>query len=146
MSAQKIHFFTEEITFSLKNKTGLRRWLKEVIAAEGRKLGEICYIFCSDPYLLEINHSYLAHDTLTDIITFDHAIPAGQISGDIYISVDRLKDNATQFNVSETDELLRLLVHGILHLCGYKDKINSDKVLMRNKEDMYIRLYKTRAV
>lgn len=146
MSEQTIHFFTEDVSFRLKDKTRLRKWLKQAAAAENHRLRQICYIFCSDTYLLKINRSFLDHDTLTDIITFDHSAEPGRLAGDIYISIERLTENAEKFAVSKEDELHRVMIHGILHLCGYKDKTREQKALMRTKEDLYISLYKSMAV
>lgn len=146
MSTQKINFFTEDLVFQLKNKTKLRKWLQEAALKEGHRISELSYIFCSDAYLLEINRAYLDHDTLTDIITFDHATVPGRLIGDVYISIERVRENAEKFNVSETEELLRVMIHGVLHLCGYKDTQKDQRALMRKKEDTYISLYKTRAV
>ncbi|HEY9559906.1 MAG TPA: rRNA maturation RNase YbeY [Anseongella sp.] len=143
MSRETIHFFSEDSPFRLKGKTKVRQWLKSVAAAENYRIAEISYIFCSDIYLLEMNRSYLDHDTFTDIITFEHTSEQDALAGDIYISVDRFRENAEKFGVSETEEMLRVMVHGVLHLCGYKDKAPEDTVAMRNKEDVYIRLYKS---
>lgn len=109
---------------------------------EGFTIGDINYIFCDDEYLLKINLEYLNHDTLTDIITFDY-VENGVLSGDIYISIERVRENAVIFSVPFEQELLRVLAHGVLHLCGYKDKTNKDSVLMRQKEDTAIQLFNT---
>ncbi|QEC51590.1 rRNA maturation RNase YbeY [Anseongella ginsenosidimutans] len=146
MSVQKIHFFTEDIVFRLKGKKKLREWLKGAALNERHSITELCFIFCSDAYLLEINRSYLDHDTLTDIITFDNSTLPGSLAGDIYISVERIRENAEKFSVSENEELLRVMIHGLLHLCGYKDKEKGQKALMREKEDIYIGIYKTQAI
>lgn len=133
-----IRFFNEDVAFTLKNKTQLKQWLTAVIVAEGYKLQELSYIFCSDAYLLQINQQYLDHDTYTDIITFDNSTDKGQITGDIFISIDRVRENADGFNVPLTDELHRVMVHGALHLLGYKDKTSADKEKMTEKEDHYL--------
>lgn len=146
MSAQNIHFFTEDLIFRLKNKTKTREWLRHAAMREGYRIGEISFIFCSDSYLLEINQTYLNHDTLTDIITFDNSTVPGKLAGDIYISIPRIRENAENFAVPEDTELCRVMIHGILHLCGYGDKTKKEKALMREKEDTYIRLYKTEAI
>jgi len=133
-----VFFFEEDITFKPKNKGALRGWIKEAIIAEGYKLKELNYIFCSDSYLIEINRQYLNHDTYTDIITFDNSEEQGIIAGDIFISIDRIRENAVKFSVNETNELHRVIIHGTLHLLGYKDKTKADKQLMTEKEDFYL--------
>jgi probable rRNA maturation factor len=133
-----IRFFEEDISYKLKNKPAVRRWVAETIQAEGSGLTELSYIFCSDEYLLQINRQYLAHDTYTDIITFDNSAPGTGVTGDIFISVDRVRENAQQFNIPEADELHRVMVHGVLHLLGYKDKTVMDKKKMTLKEDFYL--------
>jgi len=133
-----IQFFEEDIVYKLKNKTAVRHWITETIQAEGYKLKELTYIFCSDSYLLQINQQYLSHDTYTDIITFDNSDIAKTIVGDIFISIDRIRENALQFSKSETDELHRVIIHGALHLVGYKDKRPADKKKMTLKEDIYL--------
>lgn len=135
-----INFFNEDIDFNLKNKIKLKTWIKEAIKAEGYKLNELNFIFCSDNYLLEINRQYLNHNTFTDIITFDNSEVNKLIVGDIFISYERVCDNASKFAVSEEDELHRVIIHGTLHLLGYKDKSNMDKALMTQKEDHYLQL------
>jgi rRNA maturation RNase YbeY len=133
-----IQFFTEDLTFALKNKIKVRQWITDTIVAEGFKLQELTYIFCSDTYLLQINQQYLDHDTYTDIITFDNSTEKGLIAGDIFISIDRIHENAAQYKVSVIDELHRVMVHGTLHLLGYKDKTPSCKEKMTQKEDYYL--------
>jgi len=133
-----ISFFEEDIPFKLKNKAQVRQWITDTIIAEGYKLKELSYIFCSDVYLLQINQQYLDHDTYTDIITFDNSEEEGRIIGDIFISIDRIRENALKFNVSETDELHRVIVHGALHLLGYEDKSAGGKENMTQKEDFYL--------
>jgi len=133
-----IYFFEEDIEFKLKNKIALRRWIKDTIVAEGYKLKELNYIFCSDAYLLEINKQYLNHDTYTDIVTFDNSEQAKTIVGDIFISVERIKENAQKFKTTEATELHRVMVHGALHLLGYKDKTPLSKNLMTQQEDKYL--------
>lgn len=133
-----IQFFEEDIIFKLKNKVKVRQWVKDTIAAEGYKLNELNYIFCSDAYLLDINKQYLDHDTYTDIVTFDNSETEGSITGDIFISVDRIRENALAFNTSLADELHRVIIHGALHLLGYKDKKPADKKNMTLKEDYYL--------
>ena len=133
-----ISFFEEDISFKLKNKTQVRQWITDTIIAEGFKLKELNYIFCSDAYLLEINQQYLDHDTYTDIVTFDNSEEEGKIISDIFISIERIRENAVKFNVTETTELHRVIIHGALHLLGYKDKSPADKQKMTQKEDFYL--------
>lgn len=133
-----VFFFEEDIQFKPKNKAKLREWIKATVIAEGYKLKELNYIFCSDEYLIGINRQYLNHDTYTDIITFDNSEQEGVIVGDIFISVDRIRENAIEFSGNETDELHRVIIHGALHLLGYKDKTNADKTLMTGKENFYL--------
>lgn len=135
-----IHFCTEDITFSLKEKLKHKAWLNEVAKQEGKKILELTYVFCSDGYLLQINQEYLNHDTLTDIVTFDNSEDPKKIEGDIFISIERVRENGNKLGTSET-ELERVMVHGLLHLLGYKDKKKEDKALMTEKEDFYIKQY-----
>ena len=138
-----INFFLEDISFSLKNKIKLRNWIKNTIVSEGKKLGELNFIFCSDTYLLEINQQYLKHDTFTDIITFDSSEVEGIINGDIFISYERVQENAAKFSTSIPNELHRIIIHGTLHLLGYKDKTKPAKALMTQKEDEYLQKRET---
>ena len=133
-----IQFFEEDIAYTLKQKTAIRQWVTDTIIAEGYKLKELTYIFCSDSYLLQINQQYLNHDTYTDIITFDNSDIAKTIVGDIFISIDRIRENAIKFSHTEADELHRVIIHGALHLLGYKDKSPADKKKMTLKEDFYL--------
>jgi rRNA maturation RNase YbeY len=135
-----IQFCSEDITFSLKEKLKHKAWLNEVAKQEGKKILELSYVFCSDDYLLKINQEYLNHDTLTDIVTFDNSEDPKKIEGDIFISIDRIRENGEKLGTSET-ELERVMVHGLLHLLGYKDKKKEDKALMTQKEDFYIKQY-----
>ena len=135
-----IQFCSEDITFSLKEKLKHKAWLNEVAKQEGKKILELSYVFCSDDYLLQINQEYLNHDTLTDIVTFDNSENPKKIEGDIFISIDRVKENGEKLGTSET-ELERVMVHGLLHLLGYKDKKKEDKAVMTEKEDFYIKQY-----
>jgi len=135
-----IQFCTEDITFSLKEKLKHKAWLNEVAKQEGKKILELTYVFCSDEYLLQINQEYLNHDTLTDIVTFDNSEDPKKIEGDIFISIERVRENGEKLGTSET-ELERVMVHGLLHLLGYKDKKKEDKALMTEKEDFYIKQY-----
>jgi len=133
-----IHFFEQDISYKLKNKTSVRQWITQTILAEGYQLKELNYIFCSDAYLLQINQQYLNHDTYTDIITFDNSETEKVIVGDIFISIERIRENASKFNITETDELHRVVIHGALHLLGYKDKTPVTKQKMTQKEDFYL--------
>lgn len=127
--------FDYETDFNLpKSETDFANWIEKIIVSENKELGEINYIFCNDDYLHKINVEYLDHDTLTDIITFDYT-EENIISGDILISTERVEDNANDFNVSFQEELLRVMAHGILHLCGYKDKTDEESNFMRQKEN-----------
>jgi rRNA maturation RNase YbeY len=133
-----IHFFVQDIRFNLKNKNKVKAWIKATITAEGYRLNELNYIFCSDSYLLNINQQYLDHDTYTDIITFDNSENDGVIEGDIFISIDRIRENAAKFDTGESNELHRVMIHGALHLLGYKDKTPANKRQMTAKEDEYL--------
>lgn len=132
--------FNYETEFEMPNENEIEKWLSEVIVSESKKEGDINYIFCDDEYLHEINVKYLDHDTLTDIISFDYSI-GNELHGDIFVSVERVADNAKDFNVSFDEELKRVLVHGILHFAGYKDKSEEDELLMRSKEDEKIAMF-----
>lgn len=134
-----IHLFEEDIKIKINKKLGIKKWLKETIEKEKNVLNELNYIFCSDEYLHNMNVSYLNHDTLTDIITFDNAEFEGEIVGDIFISIERVKENAVKFGVSFEDELHRVMVHGALHLLGYKDKKKADQEKMRERENYYLK-------
>jgi probable rRNA maturation factor len=132
--------FNYESKFSLDNEEAIAAWMSEVIESENKKEGEINYIFCDDEYLHKINLEYLNHDNLTDIISFDYTM-GNEISGDIFISVERVQDNASDFKVSFEAELKRVMVHGVLHYCGYKDKGEDDELVMRSKEDDKLALF-----
>mgnify|MGYP001231087164 CR=1 FL=1 len=132
-----IHFFEEDIRVPLNKKREIKSWLQRVAKEEGKKIGELNYVFCSDSYLLEMNQQYLNHNTLTDIITFDQSDNPTIVEGDIYISFDRVKENGSSLQ-SEKTELYRVMVHGLLHLLGYKDKKTEEQQLMRSKEDYYL--------
>ena len=129
--------FNYETDFKLENESEISSWISSVIESENCVEGEINYVFCDDEYLHKINVEYLNHDTLTDIISFDYSI-GKNLQGDIFISVERVTENAKEFKVSFQDELARVLVHGILHYCGYKDKTDEDVTVMRDKENHYI--------
>lgn len=135
--------FSEPV--SLTQRTLVKDVLRDIFKKEKTSLEQLQYIFCSDEYLLEINQQYLQHNYYTDIITFDLSENGGPVSGEIYISIDRVRDNAQQFKVPFKHELLRVIFHGALHLCGYKDKTEKDKVAMRKAEDKYLHHYLSKA-
>ena len=132
------HFLT---SFPLRERTRLKAFLPTLFKKEKKHLTELQYIFCSDDYLLDINKKYLDHDYYTDIITFDLSEPGQLTRGEIYISVDRVRDNARSFGTSLKKELHRVIFHGALHLCGYRDKNQQEEKLMRKMEDQYLSLY-----
>ena len=132
--------FNYESDFSLEQEEVYASWIETIVESENKILGEISYIFCDDEYLHTINMQYLNHDTLTDIISFDYS-DGDVISGDIFVSIERVEDNAKDFKVSFGEELKRVLAHGVLHYCGYKDKSEKDALLMRSKEDEQIKLF-----
>lgn len=134
-----ITFHSEDVDFHLVNEKKTIKWIKDSIKNETKIVGEISYIFCSDEYLHKMNLEYLNHDTFTDIITFDYT-EENIISGDIFISIDRVKENATKFKTTFEGELSRVIIHGVLHLMGYKDKSAQEKEQMRSKEDFYLTL------
>ncbi|PKP25075.1 MAG: rRNA maturation RNase YbeY [Bacteroidetes bacterium HGW-Bacteroidetes-2] len=128
-----IEFFSET-NFKLKNKKKITSWIQSIIEIEGCSLGEISYVFCDDKYLHAINVEYLKHDTLTDIISFDYST-GKQLNGEIYVSIERVIDNAKEYKDTFENELLRVLIHGVLHFLGYSDKKEEDQRIMRKKED-----------
>jgi rRNA maturation RNase YbeY len=132
--------FNYEIEFELGNEEAISKWISAVIISENKKEGDINYIFCDDEYLLNLNQQYLNHDTLTDIISFDYCV-GNELHGDIFVSVERVQENATEFGVTFAAELLRVLSHGILHYAGYKDKSDDDEKVMRQKEDEKIAMF-----
>ena len=132
-----IFFHNADHPYVLKHKTKIRQWILDTILAEKKTLEEISYVFCSDNYLLKINQNHLNHDTYTDIITFDYS-EGNLISSEIYISIDRVKENAKTHSAAILDELHRVIIHGVLHLCGYKDKTTKEAEAMRRKEDLYL--------
>lgn len=134
----QFHFLQPCSAFT--NRTAIKDFLRFLFKKEKTALQSLNYIFCSDDYLLEINKKYLKHDYYTDIITFDLS-EGPAITGEIYISLDRVRDNAKQFNTSFKQELHRVIFHGALHLCGYKDKTKTEVALMRDKEQQYLALY-----
>ena len=130
-----IYFFEEDIVFPLQGKSRHKKWLKSLIEERNYKLKELSYIFCSDEFLYNINFDFLKHDTYTDIITFDNSEKNGVIEGEIYISIERITENATLNSTKFEDELLRVMSHGLLHLMGHKDKSQKDKKLMTQMEE-----------
>ena len=139
---QPIEFFSEDVEFELENPNQIAAWINEVIEQHDQELISLTYVFCSDDYLHEMNVSYLDHDTLTDIITFDNADEEGIVEGDIFISVDRVRDNAKDLGIPFNDELHRVIIHGVLHLLGFKDKTEEQEALMRKQEDSSLSLRK----
>jgi|SRR6185312_1924298 len=133
-----VQFFEEDISYKLKNKAAVKKWITDTVRAEGFILKELSYIFCSDIYLLQVNRQFLNHNYFTDIITFDNSAGDGLIVGDIFISIDRVRENAAKFNMPLLDELHRVIIHGVLHLVGYNDKTPADKEKMTLKEDFYL--------
>lgn len=136
-----IEFFSTT-AFELSNENKISTWVEEVIKTENFELGEITYVFCDDAYLHKLNVQFLDHDTFTDIISFDSTLDK-KIQGEIYISIDRVRDNATEFSDTFLDELHRVLIHGILHFCGYKDKTKEEEELMRKKETDALQLLRS---
>ncbi len=132
-----IRFYTEDVKFNLPQKQEVKKWLQAVILSEGKKTGEVSVIFCSDDYLLQINRQYLQHDYYTDIITFDYT-EGDTIGGDLFISVDTVRANAGEYRQTFEQELRRVMVHGVLHLCGYDDVTDAQRKVMRGAEDKYI--------
>jgi rRNA maturation RNase YbeY len=134
------NFYNADVEFKLQEKKKLKKWIETVLRTELKTFEQIDYVFCSDNYLLKINRAYLKHDYYTDIITFDLS-ESKKIKAEIYISIERVRDNAIKHQQLYKNELLRVLVHGVLHLCGYSDKSKTEGQLMRSKEDEYILLY-----
>ncbi|MGB1308116.1 MAG: rRNA maturation RNase YbeY [Oceanihabitans sp.] len=133
--------FNYESDFKLPNESKITKWITTVIQTEGCTIEEINYIFCDDAYLHKLNVEFLNHDTLTDIISFDYSV-GKKLQGDIFISIERVVDNAKDFKVDFKEELFRVIVHGVLHYCGYKDKSEIDAEIMRNKENYYLNILK----
>ena len=131
--------FNYETDFVLQNETQISNWISNTIASEGLKEGDVSYVFCDDAYLHKLNVEFLNHDTLTDVISFDYSV-GKIIHGEIFISVERVADNAKDFNVTFENELNRVMIHGILHYCGYKDKTDADELRMRDMENHYLSL------
>lgn len=132
--------YNYETDFKLEDESKLSCWIEASIRSENYNLGEINYIFCDDAYLHKLNMEFLEHDTLTDIISFDYTV-GKELHGDIYISIERVADNAKDFGVDVSEELCRVMIHGVLHYCGFKDKTDEDAKLMRDKENFYLRSY-----
>ena len=137
MEDDKVIYNVEDLDFQLVNQNLLSSWIENTIETEGATLGAVSYIFCSDDYLHQMNVEYLNHDTLTDVITFPYN--DNPIEGDIFISIDRVKDNAQDLAVAFDDELHRVMIHGVLHLCGYSDETDEQEAEMRQKEDKYLK-------
>ena len=136
-----INFSYQIPRVALDSRKALKEFIRLLCEKENRTIDEINIVFCADEYLLQINQQFLNHDTYTDIISFDYTEKKGPLNGEIYISVDRVKENALLLGSSFKQEIHRVIFHGILHLCGYKDKLKADKLLMREKEDFYLREY-----
>lgn len=135
-----IQFFSEEIDFTLSNETALIASIEDLIVKEKQSADVINIIFCNDNYLLDLNQRFLERDTLTDVIAFDYKEEEGEVAGDIFISIDRARDNALKYDQTEVHEVIRVIFHGILHLCGYADKTDEQKAVMTSKEDYYLSL------
>lgn len=133
--------FHSQMDFDISNTQPYVDWLSDIVSSEGRLLDELSFVFCSDPFLLDLNINYLKHKTYTDIITFDYS-KSNTISGEVYISIDRVRENANLYDVSFDVELHRVLAHGVLHLCGYTDKTANEKAIMRAREDYYMARFK----
>lgn len=139
---ERISFQTQDIDLVIKEKNKIRLWIVNAIKNEGKKTGDITYIFCTDNYLLQMNQQYLQHDDYTDVITFDYT-EGDRASGDIFISYERILDNSNILDTKLEDELHRVMIHGIMHLCGYKDKQTDDRKQMTEKENQYLNLLHT---
>jgi rRNA maturation RNase YbeY len=137
MARDKIHFFNEQTNYRIGNKNLIRKWLEDVISNENFRVGELNIILCNDAYLYEMNVEYLKHDTFTDIITFDYT-ESNVVSGDLFISISRIRENAVDFAIRIREELHRVIVHGVLHLCTYGDKTKEEKNKMTSKENFYL--------
>jgi rRNA maturation RNase YbeY len=139
-STSKIYFFFQDVRINLANQTQLKHFIHSIFGKEGKRLECLNFIFCTDKALLEVNRQFLSHDFYTDIITFDLS-DSHNVQAEIYISIDRVKENAAMLGVSFKSELHRVIFHGVLHLCGYKDKSKDQKNLIRGKEDFYLASY-----
>ena len=140
MTSSNINYFSENINYSLNEEKRISRWLHLIAKSENFKISELNYIFCDDKFLYSLNVEYLNHDTFTDVISFDYSEGTGQIIGDIYISIERIFENANIFKKTIDNELYRVMAHGLLHLFTYSDKTKSEKSIMTNKEDYYLSL------
>ena len=138
MKELNISFYSVS-TFSLKTEAAVAACIKAITAEESREVGDITFIFCDDNFLLEINKEFLDHDTYTDIITFDYSV-GNEIISEIYVSTDRVEENAKKYKQTFENEMHRVMIHGVLHLCGYKDKLTEEKQIMRDKENHYLSL------
>ncbi len=137
----KVQFYSLDRNPDLKERTRLKLFIEKLFTAEKKKLGNLSYIFCSDEHLLTINNDFLKHDFYTDVITFDLSSSKNEIEGEVYLSIDRIKDNAKQMGVSFKEEVHRVVFHGALHLCGYRDKNKEDALVMRSRENKYLKRY-----
>lgn len=135
-----IKYFSEDISFKISKPRKTARWIKNVVSSEKAKIDQLIFIFCSDAFLFDLNVRFLNHNTLTDVITFNLSEIRNTINGEIYISVERVRENANNLKVEFLDELNRVMVHGVLHLLGYSDKKSREKKQMREKEDSYLSL------
>lgn len=140
IDVSNIDFNYEDVDYRILDEDKIKSWINEVILLEQKKPSNLCYIFCSDEYLLNVNQQYLNHDYYTDIITFDY-VEDGNISGDMFISIDRTQDNAKTFNVSRETELNRVIIHGVLHLIGYDDLTDEQEEQIHAMEDKYLKLF-----
>lgn len=140
MTSANINYFSQNINFSIDDENKISEWLHLISKSENFNLSEINYIFCDDKFLYSLNIEYLNHNTFTDVISFDFSERTDQITGDIYISIERISENANKFNKTINNELFRVMAHGLLHLLGYSDKTKSEKLLMTKKEDYYLSL------
>ena len=136
-----VQFSAHEVKVGMKDRTRLKAFIEDLFRREEQGLKHLQYVFCTDEYLLQLNEEFLKHDTYTDIVTFELSDDPEVTEGEIYISIDRVKENAANFEVTENYELHRVIFHGALHLCGYKDKTKKEEALMREKEDEYLNLY-----
>jgi probable rRNA maturation factor len=135
-----IHFFEEDITFSVTKPRKVKQWIKKIVEQQNKKISNLNYIFCSDEFLYKMNVEYLQHDTYTDIITFDYS-QENSIEGEMYISIERIEENAKNLSIPFEQELLRVIIHGVWHLLGYKDKTNEEEKIMRTKEQESLQVF-----
>jgi probable rRNA maturation factor len=138
---QSIHFYFDNVGVTLKDRKKLKNFVTRIVAMEKRNLSALNYVFCNDKTLLEINRKYLDHNFYTDVLTFDLSFSPKEILADIYISLDRVRENAKDLKIPLKEELPRVMFHGLLHLCGYNDKTKVQKKVMREKENLYVDLY-----